>query len=96
MAANDDVNDILEIFLYDNLANITNDRHSIRFPIGLNGLIRAAVIDHVNDLAFPADFHELLVEYVLVRERGDYWRLGLLQRNRVSQGIKKQRREFFR
>lgn len=96
MAENNDVNMILEIFLYNDLANISDMQESLRFPIGFRSLIRTAVINNIPTLRFPSDLREILVDYILVRERGDFLRLKRLANHQITRGLKKQRREFFR
>ena len=58
----DDINDILFVFLVNDLASIVQQR-AVTLPIGLGDFIRASVIESNGALPFPSDLADILFTY---------------------------------
>jgi len=95
MAVQEDVLNLLNVFLVNNLSSIANDRRGLQFPMGFQAFIQKEVVNNVEGLQFPSDLREIFVNYILVQEQSNPTRLERANPMRHA-GIKKQRREFFR
>lgn len=58
----DDINDILFVFLVNDLASIVQ-RQTVILPNGLGDFIRASVIESNGALPFPSDLADILFTY---------------------------------
>lgn len=65
---NDDIRDILLVFLVDSLSAIARTQ-TVQLPAGLLDFIRTEAIESNADLPFPADVRELLYVYILNQNR---------------------------
>ena len=63
----DDIQDILFVFLVENLPLIAS-RRPVVLPIGLTDYIRTETINSNGTLPFPSDLAELLFVYELSRQ----------------------------
>lgn len=61
---NDDVRDILLVFIANALSYIAQEQSST-IPIGLQDFIRTATLESNGNLPFPADISDLLYVYIL-------------------------------
>ncbi len=62
-----DIQDILFVFLVNNLSSITRNEFTI-LPIGLSDYIRTEVINSGGSLPFPSDLSDLLFVSELTRQ----------------------------
>lgn len=77
MAVGADEHDILEVFVIQNLANISQNSPFVAAPLGLQVLIDTITIDNVAGLRFSSDIQELLTNYILVRRAGENTRIPM-------------------
>lgn len=68
MAVSSGVHDILEVFTVVNLPALATFNPILRVPAGLTPFIDTETVDKLNSINLAADYRELLVNYVLVRQ----------------------------
>lgn len=61
---NDDVRDILLVFIVNSLSSIAQEQTTI-LPIGLRDFIRTATLESNGNLPFPSDVSDLFYVYIL-------------------------------
>ena len=68
MAIARDTRDILDVFIIANFSKIANFQENVVVPLGLQDFITIETVDNIQDLNFPRDVRELLVNYILVKK----------------------------
>ena len=63
-----DIQDILFVFLVDNLASVSQ-RRSIVLPNGLADFIRTSLIESNGSLPFPSDISDILFTYGISEDK---------------------------
>lgn len=81
MAIARDVRDILDVFIIENFAKISNFQENVVVPAGLQEFITIETVNNIRDLNFPRDVREILVNYILVKK------LSLLSQEPLSSNV---------
>lgn len=68
MAVPSDVHDILDVFTVSNLPALATFSPILRVPAGIISFIDTEAVDKLQNINLPADYREILVNYVLVRQ----------------------------